>query len=59
MHGRWSYKRVALVIMYFFYKNVVYTCTLFWFNLFAGFSGQRMCGPPPCARTPAVRATQV
>ena len=47
------------MIMYFFYKNVVYTCTLFWFNLFAGFSGQRMCGPPPCARTPAVRATQV
>ena len=90
-HGRWSYKRISLVIMcasrraslfrrtnmsalpllhvhsaappttsaslqsvrnrssrqsfagrYFFYKNVVYTFTLFWFNLLAGFSGQRM-----------------
>ncbi len=26
---------------YFFYKNMAYTLTQFWFNLFTAYSGQR------------------
>ncbi len=27
---------------YFFYKNAVYTLTQFWFNMWTGFSAQRL-----------------
>ncbi len=27
---------------YFFYKNMAYTLTQFWFNLYTAFSGQRL-----------------
>eukprot|EP00897_Mesotaenium_endlicherianum_P004048 jgi/Mesen1/3671/ME000202S02762 len=41
VHGRWSYIRLSKVVAYFFYKNLAFTLTLFWFNSYAGFSGQR------------------
>ncbi|KAK9750881.1 hypothetical protein RND81_02G228100 [Saponaria officinalis] len=41
VHGRWSYIRICKVVLYFFYKNLTFTLTQFWFTLQAGFSGQR------------------
>ena len=39
VHGRWSYKRLAEMVPCFFYKNVVFTLTLFWYNIFNNFDG--------------------
>lgn len=39
VHGRWSYKRLAEMVPCFFYKNVVFTFTCFWFGLFNNFDG--------------------
>lgn len=41
VHGRLSYIRISKVVTYFFYKNLTFTLTQFWFNLRTGFSGQR------------------
>ncbi|KAK9119538.1 hypothetical protein Scep_017631 [Stephania cephalantha] len=41
VHGRWSYHRLSKVITYFFYKNLTFTLTQFWFTFQTGFSGQR------------------
>ncbi|KAI4383555.1 hypothetical protein MLD38_009381 [Melastoma candidum] len=41
VHGRWSYIRLCKVVTYFFYKNLTFTLTQFWFTFQAGFSGQR------------------
>ncbi|KAI4385176.1 hypothetical protein MLD38_003231 [Melastoma candidum] len=41
VHGRWSYIRMCKVVTYFFYKNLTFTLTQFWFTFQAGFSGQR------------------
>ncbi|XP_074589992.1 phospholipid-transporting ATPase 3-like [Curcuma longa] len=41
VHGRWSYIRLCKVITYFFYKNLTFTLTQFWFTFHTGFSGQR------------------
>ncbi|KAF5741024.1 phospholipid-transporting ATPase 3 isoform X1 [Tripterygium wilfordii] len=41
VHGRWSYLRICKVVTYFFYKNLTFTLTQFWFNFRTGFSGQR------------------
>ncbi|KAI8601931.1 hypothetical protein EDD21DRAFT_373196 [Dissophora ornata] len=38
VHGRWSYIRISEMILTFFYKNVVWTLTIFWFQFFSGFS---------------------
>ncbi|XP_074268214.1 putative phospholipid-transporting ATPase 4 isoform X2 [Silene latifolia] len=40
VHGHWCYKRIAQMICYFFYKNIAFGLTLFYFETFAGFSGQ-------------------
>ncbi|KAL0905958.1 hypothetical protein M5K25_024411 [Dendrobium thyrsiflorum] len=40
VHGHWCYKRVAQMICYFFYKNIAFGLTLFYFEAYAGFSGQ-------------------
>lgn len=37
VHGRWSYRRLAEMIPNFFYKNVVFTLTLFWYGIFSSF----------------------
>ncbi|KAI1299680.1 hypothetical protein EDD11_006442 [Mortierella claussenii] len=38
VHGRWSYIRISEMILTFFYKNVVWTLTIFWFQFFSGFT---------------------
>uniref|UniRef100_A0A1D1YWU8 Phospholipid-transporting ATPase n=2 Tax=Anthurium amnicola TaxID=1678845 RepID=A0A1D1YWU8_9ARAE len=40
VHGHWCYRRIAAMICYFFYKNIVFGFTLFWFEAHASFSGQ-------------------
>ncbi|KAF2130860.1 phospholipid-translocating P-type ATPase [Dothidotthia symphoricarpi CBS 119687] len=37
VHGRWSYRRLAETIANFFYKNVVWTFALFWYQIYADF----------------------
>eukprot|EP00826_Nyctotherus_ovalis_P004059 TRINITY_DN1083_c0_g5_i2.p1 TRINITY_DN1083_c0_g5~~TRINITY_DN1083_c0_g5_i2.p1 ORF type:complete len:1166 (+),score=321.79 TRINITY_DN1083_c0_g5_i2:252-3749(+) len=40
IHGRLAYLRIAELILYFFYKNVVFTLPQIYFGFFCGFSGQ-------------------
>ncbi|KAI9641821.1 phospholipid transporting ATPase [Ciborinia camelliae] len=37
VHGRWSYRRLGETIANFFYKNVVWTFTIFWYQILANF----------------------
>lgn len=39
VHGRWNYLRIAELIKYFFYKNMVFTLGQLWFAYFCAFSG--------------------
>ncbi len=39
VHGRWSYKRLAEMVPLFFYKNVVFTLTCFWYGIFNDYDG--------------------
>ena len=39
VHGRWNYKRVSLLILYSFYKNICVVLSLFYFGFSNGFSG--------------------
>jgi phospholipid-translocating ATPase len=36
VHGRWSYLRTAEMISCFFYKNIVWTLAMFWYQIWAG-----------------------
>lgn len=40
VHGHWCYRRISMMICYFFYKNIAFGFTLFWFEARASFSGQ-------------------
>lgn len=40
VHGRWSYFRAAEMTLLMFYKNMIWTICLFWFQIFCGFTGQ-------------------
>ncbi|XP_051508144.1 phospholipid-transporting ATPase VD-like isoform X1 [Myxocyprinus asiaticus] len=42
VHGHWCYARLANMILYFFYKNVMFVNLLFWYQFFCGFSGSTM-----------------
>lgn len=42
VHGRWSYQRVTKLILYSFYKNMVFALSQFWLSFYNGFSGQTM-----------------
>ncbi|XP_068134633.1 phospholipid-transporting ATPase VD [Hyperolius riggenbachi] len=42
VHGHWCYTRLANMILYFFYKNVMFVSLLFWYQFFCGFSGTAM-----------------
>ncbi|KAJ0063122.1 hypothetical protein NL108_012594, partial [Boleophthalmus pectinirostris] len=42
VHGHWCYSRLANMIVYFIYKNVMYVNLLFWYQFFCGFSGSVM-----------------
>lgn len=37
VHGRYSYRRLAEMVPNFFYKNVLFTATLFWYGIFTNF----------------------
>ncbi|KAJ3571132.1 hypothetical protein NPX13_g5488 [Xylaria arbuscula] len=37
VHGRWSYRRMAEAIANFFYKNMIWTFTIFWFQIFTNY----------------------
>ena len=37
VHGRWSYRRLAECIANFFYKNIVWTFALFWYQIYNNF----------------------
>jgi magnesium-transporting ATPase (P-type) len=38
VHGRWLYLRNAEMILYFFYKNMLFTIPQFFFATFNAFS---------------------
>ncbi|XP_027074899.2 probable phospholipid-transporting ATPase 8 isoform X1 [Coffea arabica] len=40
VHGHWCYRRISMMICYFFYKNITFGFTLFWFEAYASFSGK-------------------
>ncbi|GAB4849200.1 Probable phospholipid-transporting ATPase 8 [Ancistrocladus abbreviatus] len=40
VHGHWCYRRIAMMICYFFYKNIAFGFTLFWFEAYASFSAK-------------------
>ena len=40
VHGRWSYLRLARMVSYFFYKNLLFGLTIFFYNYLCFFSGQ-------------------
>ena len=40
IHGRWCYKRNAYMIIYFFYKNMIFTIPHFFFSFVCGSSAQ-------------------
>lgn len=37
VHGRWSYRRLAETISNFFYKNMIWTFSIFWFQIYCNF----------------------
>lgn len=37
VHGRWSYRRLAECISNFFYKNIVWVFSIFWFEIYTNF----------------------
>jgi phospholipid-transporting ATPase len=39
-HGQFNYIRLSHVVLYTFYKNVLMSMAMAWFNFFSGFSGQ-------------------
>ncbi|OQS00002.1 phospholipid-transporting ATPase [Thraustotheca clavata] len=41
-HGRWNYRRVSIVILFSFYKNMALIMTLFCYSFFNGYSGQTL-----------------
>ncbi|RHY34310.1 hypothetical protein DYB32_001288, partial [Aphanomyces invadans] len=41
-HGRWNYRRVSIVILFSFYKNMALVMTLFMYSFVNGYSGQTM-----------------
>lgn len=40
VHGRWNYIRISEMILYFFYKNMIFTIPQWLFMFFCGYSGQ-------------------
>jgi len=41
-HGRINYLRIAEMILYFFFKNFLFTIPQFYYAFYAGFSGQTL-----------------
>ncbi|XP_051146039.1 putative phospholipid-transporting ATPase 9 [Andrographis paniculata] len=40
VHGHWCYSRISTMICYFFYKNLAFGFTIFFYEAYASFSGQ-------------------
>lgn len=40
VHGKWSYIRISEMILYFFYKNMVFTIIQFYYSFVCGWSGE-------------------
>jgi len=40
VHGRWSYIRISEMILYFFYKNMIFTIPQFYFAFISAYSAQ-------------------
>lgn len=40
VHGHWCYRRISLMICYFFYKNITFGFTSLFYQTFTSFSGQ-------------------
>lgn len=41
-HGRESYHRASVLLLYAFYKGVAFACLSLWFSIFSLFSGQTL-----------------
>jgi len=41
-HGRWCYRRIAILVCYMFYKNVVLVLPQYFLGFVSGFSGQKL-----------------
>ncbi|KAH7837035.1 hypothetical protein Vadar_008720 [Vaccinium darrowii] len=39
VHGHWCYHRIAKMILYFVYKNIVFGLTLFYYEVYTNFTG--------------------
>ena len=39
IHGAWDYRRISVLILYSFYKNMTFSLTQIWFSFYCGFSG--------------------
>ncbi len=39
VHGAWDYRRISILILYSFYKNIMFSMTQIWFSFYCGFSG--------------------
>jgi magnesium-transporting ATPase (P-type) len=46
-HGRYNYIRLSNEICYIFYKNVLVSVSMWWFNMFCGWSGQKFFSEGP------------
>ncbi len=42
MHGQWNYRRVSMLILYFFYKCLSFSFCMWLFCLSNGYSGQKI-----------------
>lgn len=40
-HGRYNYIRMSNLVTFIFYKNILVSCGMFWFNFYSAFSGQK------------------
>uniref|UniRef100_A0A803MXJ7 Phospholipid-transporting ATPase n=1 Tax=Chenopodium quinoa TaxID=63459 RepID=A0A803MXJ7_CHEQI len=40
VHGHWFYRRISSMICYFFYKNILFGFTLFYYDAYSSFSGE-------------------
>ena len=38
VHGHWSYVRIADMHKVFFFKNIIWTFTMFWFQIYCDFN---------------------
>ena len=42
VHGREAYRRNSYLILYMFYKNVIYVLPIFWYGCLSVFSGTQI-----------------